>query len=102
MTEDGSPGTASAGTGPTGTGPAGTGPAGTGPAGTGPAESTALPRIGRPATRALEQIGVTTLEQVARRSEAELLALHGVGPRAVGILREALTDAGLPAMTTSG
>ena len=56
---------------------------------------TALPRIGAPATRALASIGITTLEQVAGRSGAELLALHGFGPRAIGILTEALADAGL-------
>lgn len=46
--------------------------------------------IGRPATRALANAGITTLDQVAGLSDAELLALHGVGPRAVRILRETL------------
>jgi hypothetical protein len=51
-----------------------------------------LPRsIGRPATRALAQTGITTLDGVARLSEAELAGLHGVGPKAVQILREAIT-----------
>ncbi|GAA1425102.1 hypothetical protein GCM10009640_22880 [Agrococcus citreus] len=54
-----------------------------------------LPRIGRPATGALLAQGVTTLEQVAQWREAELLAVHGVGPKAVAILREALAEAGL-------
>ncbi|HLT97238.1 MAG TPA: hypothetical protein VK070_10675 [Acidimicrobiia bacterium] len=55
-----------------------------------------LPRaIGRPATRALAGAGVTTLADVARHSEDELLALHGVGPRAIRILREALEARGL-------
>lgn len=53
-----------------------------------------LPKIGRPAASALLSIGVSTLGQVAAMSEAELLALHGVGPRAVRILREALQAAG--------
>lgn len=54
-----------------------------------------LPRaIGNPATRALAGAGITTLAEVARRSEAELLALHGVGPRAVRILAEALEASG--------
>ncbi len=56
---------------------------------------TALPRIGRPATQALELIGVTTLEAVAERSERELLALHGVGPKAVRILKAELEAQGL-------
>lgn len=52
-----------------------------------------LPRtIGRPATRALAQAGVTTLDGVARLSESELAGLHGVGPKAVRLLREALAE----------
>ncbi|MEU7583215.1 luciferase family protein [Streptomyces sp. NPDC041068] len=51
--------------------------------------------IGRPATRALFGAGLTTLEQVARHTESELLALHGVGPKAVRILSETLEQRGL-------
>jgi hypothetical protein len=54
-----------------------------------------LPRaIGRPATRALAAAGITTLDGVARLSETELASLHGVGPKAVGILRSALAERG--------
>lgn len=59
-----------------------------------PARTGDLPAIGRPATSALLGIGVTSLAEVAQRSERELLALHGVGPRAVRILREALAERG--------
>ncbi len=56
-----------------------------------PGEVGDLPKaIGRPATQALTSAGITTLAQVAGLTEAELLAMHGVGPRAVRILREAL------------
>lgn len=55
---------------------------------------TPLPNIGRPATRALEGIGVTTLEQAADHRAADLLALHGVGPRAIRILEAALAAEG--------
>ncbi len=54
-----------------------------------------LPKIGQPATRALAHIGYARLEQVAMMSERDLLALHGVGPRAVRILGEALAERGL-------
>jgi hypothetical protein len=54
-----------------------------------------LPKIGRPATSALAQIGYHRLDQVATMSERELLALHGVGPKAVRILRESLAERGL-------
>ena len=51
---------------------------------------TELPRIGAPATRALTAAGYTTLESVAAVPDEELLALHGVGPRAIRLLRAAL------------
>jgi hypothetical protein len=54
-----------------------------------------LPAIGAPATRALASIGITRLSQLNGRSEAELLALHGFGPRALRIVMEALGQAGL-------
>jgi hypothetical protein len=54
----------------------------------------ALPQIGAPATRALASIGITRLEQLVDRSKAEPLALHGFGPRALGILEEALAAGG--------
>jgi predicted flap endonuclease-1-like 5' DNA nuclease len=60
---------------------------------------TPLPAIGRPATRALAERGVASLEQVAGWSRGDLLALHGVGPKAVGILEGALADAGLPPLS---
>ncbi|WP_435737382.1 hypothetical protein V5D56_01955 [Cellulosimicrobium sp. PMB13] len=44
--------------------------------------------IGGPASRALAGVGLTSLSDVARLSNAELLALHGVGPKAVRLLRE--------------
>jgi hypothetical protein len=55
---------------------------------------TALPSIGRPATSALEVEGITTLEQARDRGAADLLALHGVGPKAIRILRDALAERG--------
>ncbi|MDQ0208759.1 helix-hairpin-helix domain-containing protein [Alkalicoccobacillus murimartini] len=51
--------------------------------------------IGNPARRALKEVGYTRLEQLTDISERELLALHGVGPKAVRILREALQEKGL-------
>jgi hypothetical protein len=58
-------------------------------------EGNDLPKaIGRPATQALLTAGLTTLDQVATRTAKELLALHGMGPKAVRILSEALTERG--------
>lgn len=55
-----------------------------------------LPRaIGQPATRALTDAGLIRLTQLTEAREADLLALHGVGPKAIRILREELTARGL-------
>lgn len=60
-----------------------------------PAGADALPTaIGKPATRALLLAGISNLSQVAERTEAELLELHGVGPKAVKVLAEALRESG--------
>jgi hypothetical protein len=54
-----------------------------------------LPKaIGRPATQALISIGITSLDQVAELTEAELAAMHGVGPKAIRVLAEALHTSG--------
>ena len=54
-----------------------------------------LPRaIGAPATRALTAAGLTRLDQLEGMPRRELLALHGVGPKAVRILDEALAERG--------
>lgn len=51
--------------------------------------------IGKPATSALNGEGITRLDQVAEWSESRLLKLHGVGPKAIRILREELAKRGL-------
>jgi hypothetical protein len=59
------------------------------------ATGTQLPRgIGAPATAALREVGVTTLEQVTAYTAAELAAIHGVGPIALTRLREAMAEQG--------
>jgi len=54
-----------------------------------------LPKTSAPAARALAAAGYSRLSQLTEVSEAELLALHGMGPKAVRILREALAERGL-------
>lgn len=51
--------------------------------------------IGKPATRAFIGAGYTRLQQFAKVSEAELLKLHGVGPKALGIIGRELEGRGL-------
>ena len=54
-----------------------------------------LPKIGAPATRAVNAIGILSLEQFTKYSEDEIIQLHGVGPKAVRILKAALKERGL-------
>jgi hypothetical protein len=49
-----------------------------------------LPRIGAAATRALNAAGYTSLGQLAGVPRAELAKLHGMGPKALGIIEAAL------------
>ncbi len=55
---------------------------------------TALPRIGAPAARALAALGISYLEQLLDWSTEELLAVHGIGPRAIEIIDDALAEHG--------
>jgi hypothetical protein len=55
-----------------------------------------LPRnIGAPATRALAAAGYTELAQLANVPSADLSKLHGVGPKALRLLQEALEQQGM-------
>jgi predicted flap endonuclease-1-like 5' DNA nuclease len=60
-----------------------------------PAQIGDLPPIGRPANSALLNAGISTLAQVAALRRRELLAMHGVGPKAVRLLEAALAERGL-------
>ena len=54
-----------------------------------------FPKIGAPALRALDKAGITQLSELTSYSEEELLTLHGMGPKAVGLLRDALKEKGM-------
>ncbi|MCG5457148.1 DNA-binding protein [Micromonospora sp. PSH03] len=54
-----------------------------------------LPKIGAPATRALHGAGYTALRQLAGVPRTDLAELHGMGPKALGILQAALEEHGL-------
>lgn len=59
--------------------------------------SDAFPRgTGAPAIRAFIAAGYTRFEELAGKPEAELLRLHGVGPKSIRVINEALTARGLP------
>ena len=54
-----------------------------------------LPKIGAPATRALNNAGYTSLRQLAGVPRAELAKLHGMGPKALRIIEDNLAKQGL-------
>ena len=54
-----------------------------------------LQKLGKPAQRAVENEGITTLEQLARYSEKEFSNLHGIGKIAINITKETLRENGL-------
>lgn len=49
-----------------------------------------LAPLSAPARRALEYAGIHTLAQLATKTEAEILTLHGMGPASIPKLRKAL------------
>ncbi|EEP74283.1 hypothetical protein MCAG_04610 [Micromonospora sp. ATCC 39149] len=49
-----------------------------------------LPKIGAPATRALNNAGYSTLRDLVGVPRADLAKLHGMGPKALGIIQSAL------------
>jgi hypothetical protein len=51
--------------------------------------------LSAPACRALAGAGLTTLKKLSRRTEQQVLELHGMGPNAMGKLRASLKKAGL-------
>ncbi len=59
------------------------------------AEDGFLAGLSGPARSALQAAGITTLGQLSRYSEKEILKLHGMGKKTIPILKQSLSDAGL-------
>jgi hypothetical protein len=51
--------------------------------------------VAAPALRALAAAGYTELDQLAGVPAGELKKLHGMGPKALAVLQQALRDQGL-------
>lgn len=58
--------------------------------------------IGKPALRALTAAGYTRLDQLSAVTEADLQQLHGVGPKAIDVIRSAFSAHGLAFAAPSG
>lgn len=50
--------------------------------------------VSGPALRALAHANIRTMSQLAQRSEAELRALHGMGPKGIRLLKAGLALTG--------
>ncbi|MEX1180522.1 MAG: helix-hairpin-helix domain-containing protein [Cucumibacter sp.] len=53
-----------------------------------------LPKLARPAQRALAQAGISRLGQLAKLDEAAVARLHGMGPKTMQALKLALAANG--------
>ena len=51
--------------------------------------------LAKPAIRALSGVGIQTLEDFSRITEAEVIGLHGMGPKALECIQRALIENGL-------
>ncbi|MBE2223786.1 MAG: hypothetical protein IAF02_19760 [Anaerolineae bacterium] len=58
-------------------------------------ESGFLSLLSAPARRALQNANINIPADLSNHTEQEILALHGMGPKSLPILREALEEAGL-------
>ena len=52
------------------------------------------PGVSGPALRALSSAGVRSMADLTRWSETDLATLHGMGPKALKLLRDALITSG--------
>lgn len=51
--------------------------------------------LSKPAQRALANAGLSSLEHVSKLSEREFAELHGIGPKAVDLIRRSFAAKGL-------
>lgn len=58
-------------------------------------EASDLPKLAAPARRALAGAGLASLSLAAKQREADVAALHGMGPNAMAALKAAMKAKGL-------
>lgn len=54
-----------------------------------------LQRLAKPAQRAIQNEGITTLEQLSKYDENEFSQLHGIGNKAMSIIKQIMSENGL-------
>jgi uncharacterized damage-inducible protein DinB len=61
-----------------------------------------LEQLAAPARRALASIGVARLKDIATHTEEQIASLHGIGPKAIAQLKDALSERGLSFRRSGG
>jgi hypothetical protein len=51
--------------------------------------------LSKPAQRALINAGIFTVQDLSKRTQRQVMALHGMGPTSIPVLKEALMSAAL-------
>lgn len=54
-----------------------------------------LQKLAKPAQRAIQNAGITTIEQLSGYSEKEITELHGIGKNAMVNIKQTLKEYGL-------
>jgi DNA-directed RNA polymerase alpha subunit len=54
-----------------------------------------LQKLVKPAQRAIQNEGITTIEQLSKYTEKEVFELHGIGRNAMNIIKQTLEENGL-------
>ena len=54
-----------------------------------------FPKLSQPALRALQNAGITNLQQLSKMTEKQFSKLHGIGPSGIKALKQAMAEKGL-------
>jgi hypothetical protein len=54
-----------------------------------------LQKLAKPAQRAIQNEGLTTIEQLSKYSEKEFSELHGIGKSAINIIKRTMDENGI-------
>ncbi len=54
-----------------------------------------LQKLAKPAQRAIQNEGITTIEQLSKYSEKEFSELHGIGKNSINIIKQTLKENGI-------
>jgi hypothetical protein len=54
-----------------------------------------LQKLAKPAQRAFQNEGISTIEQLSKYSEKEFSELHGIGKNAMSVINQTMSENGL-------